>query len=461
MRLHRRSFLSGISAGTAALFARPLLRECHAAGDNPKRLVILYMPNCNIRANWLPSGGRSPETGTGDAKTFTLKSGNDTLTPVRDQTVILTGIDLKSIGGDPHGSGIIRYVTGGTIRAGEKARDPGAGTLGNGNLPLLPSIDQLLIQKSPALKATPIPALHFACDTRADDGRTDIHMRVMSYDTNPMPVPVPPDIEPVKTYNRLFGNLMTGGGPPPDMAATDRLLKEQKSVLDFISGDLARLERGLPSSQKDKLARHLDGLREIERSLSRPAAAGPVTLPGAPEDVKPNVSANHKKIVDDYFAMTKLAFQLDISRVVTVMFGSANSQVSIGDFLPGGAKGGLHPMAHSYKAAQLTAATSWYCSMVAGWVKDLAATPDAGGSPMIDNTIIVMSSDVAQYHEHNNVPLAMFGGKNMGLVGGRCLNYNSRTHSDMWVGVAKAFGVEMATFGDPQYNSGVLPELFA
>jgi hypothetical protein len=463
MRVSRRRLLSGLGAGTVALLGRPLLRDCFAQPKAAKRLVLLYMPNCNIKANWTPTGGRSPEGNSGDAKTFTFKSGNDTLTPVRDQTTILTGIDLKSIGGDPHGSGIIRLVTGGTIRAGEKARDPGAGTLGNGNLPMLPSIDQVLIGKSAALQGTPIPALHFACDTRADDGRTDIHMRVMSYDTKPMPVPVPPDIEPVKTYNRLFGNIMTGGGAPPDMATTDRLLREQKSVLDYINGDLARLNQRLPAAQKDKLARHLDGLREIERSLSGTsgAAAGPVKLPGVPEDVKPNVSANHKKIVDQYFAITKLAFQLDISRVVTTMFGSANSQVSIGDFLPGGAKGGLHPMAHSYKTAQLTAATSWYCGTVAAWVKDLGATPDMDGTPMLDNTIIMFASEVSQYHEHENIPLALFGGKNLGLQGGRCLNYNSRTPSDMWVGVAKAFGVEMATFGDAQYNKGALPELFA
>jgi hypothetical protein len=65
-------------------------------------------------------------------------------------TTIIDGLDLKAVGGDPHGSGFIRYATGGTIRAGESARDPGAGSLKEGNLPLLPSVDQVFIQSSPS-----------------------------------------------------------------------------------------------------------------------------------------------------------------------------------------------------------------------------------------------------------------------------------------------------------------------
>ena len=84
------------------------------------------------------------------------------------------------------------------------------------------------------------------------------------------------------------------------------------------------------------------------------------------------------------------------------------------------------------------------------------------GSSMLDNTIIVMSSDVAQYHEFVNVPMVLFGGSKLGLKGGRVLKYpaGSRTPSDVWTGVAGALGVPMTAFGDPLYNQGPLPELF-
>jgi hypothetical protein len=75
--------------------------------------------------------------------------------------------------------------------------------------------------------------------------------------------------------------------------------------------------------------------------------------------------------------------------------------------------------------------------------------------------VVPFFSEVGQYHEHNDVPFALFGGKKLGLAGGRCLTYPGRTPNDVWVPLAHAFGVELPTFGDPALNAGPLPELFA
>jgi hypothetical protein len=61
---------------------------------------------------------------------------------------------------------------------------------------------------------------------------------------------------------------------------------------------------------------------------------------------------------------------------------------------------------------------------------------------------------------HNNVPFVMPGGSKLGLRGGRCLRYTGRATNDVWAAVAGAFGVPMATFGDPKHSQGPLPELF-
>jgi hypothetical protein len=46
------------------------------------------------------------------------------------------------------------------------------------------------------------------------------------------------------------------------------------------------------------------------------------------------------------------------------------------------------------------------------------------------------------------------------LKGGRFLRYTGRTTNDVWAGVAGAFGVPMATFGDPKHSQGPLPGLY-
>jgi len=451
MHVSRRSFFRGVGAGTAAIFGGTFARQAFGQGVAPKRLLVFYMPNSSIRANWAPTGGRVVGGAGGDATQFSFGTANSTLMPAKPYLTLVDGLDQKNIGGDPHGSGIIRVMTGGTIIAGEKAKDPMAGSLGMGNLPVRPSIDQILVDQSAALKGPPIYSLQLAGDTRADNGRSDIHMHVMSYDLKV--TPLPPDAEPTKTFTRLFSNIMGSS------QAASKAIAEETSVLDFIKGDLNRLYQRLPADQRPKLDSHLGALREFERTLVLPAQSN-VTLPPPPPVVAPNVSANHQQLLRQYFDIIKLAFQLDLTRMVTFMFASANSQVVI----PGiaGLNKGIHPTAHDYAVAPLTQATAWYCDVVAKLVVELQAIKDLDGSSLLDNTLIVMFSETGQYHEFANIPVALFGGSKLGLKGGRCLRYTGqgRTMADVWTGISGAFGVPMTTFGDAAYNMGPLPELF-
>jgi hypothetical protein len=269
---------------------------------------------------------------------------------------------------------------------------------------------------------------------------------------------MPPEVQPTSTFTRLFSNVMTGGTSPEMQAAAAQALAQEKSVLDFIKGDISKLEARLPTDQKPKLDSHLAAIQEYERTLMTPVVSPGITIPAPPEMVQENVSENHEKILTQYFGITKLAFQLDITRVVTMMFGSGNSQIVVPG-VPDLTKG-IHPTAHDYKPDPLIAATSWYCDKVAKFIQDLAATKDIDGSSLLDNTIVMLASETGQYHEFNNIPVVLFGGSKLGLKGGRCLHYSDRTPSDMLTAFAGAFDVPMQTFGDPMYNKGPLPELF-
>jgi hypothetical protein len=443
MDVTRRRLLSGIGLGTASIIARPLLRDCFAADAGPpKRLLVLYMPNTSIRSVWLPTGGRTPAMNQGDARQFTLKMGNETLAPVREQMTIVTGLDLKAIQGCNHGSAIIRLMSGTGIK------------------PVGATFDQVLATKAAAVQGTQIASLQLGTDTRADNGSNGIQLRVMSYDGKS---PLPPEIEPVKTYNRIFSPLVPATTMGDQKAALDRALAEERSVLDVIKGDLDRLNQRLPAPQREKLDSHLNGLREIERDLSRSAGPRPGAgmLPGPPEPQAINNSVTHPKVLDQYLSLIKLALQFDVTRVITFMYASGNSQVSMGDFMPGYAKGPLHRLAHAHQTPALIQATRWYCDITAKFIAQLAAIKETDGSSLLDNTMTPFFSEVGQFHEHNDVPFILFGGKRFGVTGGRCLTYPGRTPNDVWTSVAKGFGMEMPTFGDAMFNAGALPELFA
>jgi hypothetical protein len=432
--------LRGLGLGTAAIIARPLVDACFAQAGPPRRILFLYMPNCSIRASWLPDGGRTPGSGAGDPRQFTLRTANEPLGPVREQLTLITGLDLKNIQGCNHGSAIVRLMTGGGIR------------------PVGTSFDQLLATRAPALKGTRIPSLQLGTDTRADAGSNGIQLRVMSYDGKS---PLPPEIEPSKTYGRVFAPLVPASTGADQQRVLERTLLEDRSVLDLVKGDLARLAPRLPAAQREKLDSHLEGLREVERSLApgSGAAIGGGTLPGPPEALAPNTSTNHPKVLDQYLSIVKLAFRFDVTRVISFMYASGNSQVSLGDFLPGYAKGPLHRLAHAYKTPALIAATRWYCELTARFIGELAAIKEQDGSSLLDNTLVPLFSEVAQFHEHNDVPFALLGGKKLGHTGGRCLRYPGRTPNDVWTRVAPLFGLDLPTFGDAALNAGPLPEL--
>ena len=190
----------GVGTGAATLLGRPLMRAALGAGP-PRRLLLLYMPNCSIRATWIPTGGarggrrrrRSP---------FTLKAASATLEPVRGAMTLVDGLDLPNIGGDAHGSGIIRLMTGGTIRAGESARDPEEARSATATCRCCHRSIRCSSSNSPMLKGPPFRRSSWAPIPRADDGRTDVNLRVMSYDLKLQPLR--PGDRSAKTYTRLF-----------------------------------------------------------------------------------------------------------------------------------------------------------------------------------------------------------------------------------------------------------------
>ena len=69
---------------------------------------------------------------------------------------------------------------------------------------------------------------------------------------------------PRALFERLFGD-----GDSTDAAARLASLKEQRSILDYIAGDIDRLETGLGKSDRSKLTEYLEAIRDIERRIQK------------------------------------------------------------------------------------------------------------------------------------------------------------------------------------------------
>jgi hypothetical protein len=321
-------------------------------------------------------------------------------------------------------------------------------------MPVLPSVDQLFIQKSPVLgdKELAIQSgLQLAIDTR---GRTDgIHFITLSYSAEASPKAMPPENTPYKTYARIVQLAAPGASGPEQQQNVMRELAKKRSVLDFLQSDLGRLRGRVGTQQRVKLEDHLTALREYEQALTRQgnAAAGPtVKLAPTLEMVAPNSNASYTKIWDQYHDLATLVFQLDLTRTITVLYGHANN-----------AWQGLHSTAHGGSADKLAMGTRQYMGMFASYIKRLSAVQDLDGTPLIDNTVITLSSDVSERHKHENVPFLVAGGKNLGIAGGRVLRYPGLASNDVFSSLIKPLQVALpdGKFGDPMHARGPLPEL--
>jgi hypothetical protein len=276
---------------------------------------------------------------------------------------------------------------------------------------------------------------------------------------------IAPENLPINVYNRLFQDVNPELSAEERQAALERMRARKGSVLDFLNSDLARLQARVPALERPKLQSHLEGIRALERALDAQVSTAPVTvtLPTGLETLKANTSSNHPQIIDGFFDIIKAAFQLDLTRVASFSFGTGNNAVSFSDF-DAGPSGGVHNIAHQSQnddtRNRLTTITLWYTARVAKFVQELAAIPEGDGT-MLDNTLILFFSEVGQWHEHRNVPLALIGGKNLGHVGDRCLHYEGRQVNDIGMAIIEALAIPRTTFGDERWFQGAAPELFA
>ncbi len=154
--------------------------------------------------------------------------------------------------------------------------------------------------------------------------------------------------DPRAVFERLFGD-----GDSTDPAARLASLNEERSILDYVIGSIDRLETRLGPRDRSKLSDYLDAIRDIERRIQKAEqqnASTKLTLlerPGAiPEEFE-----DHAKLMMD---LQVLAYQTDMTRVVTMMLGRAGSNrpyPSIG--VPDGHHSVTHHMNDPVKIAKV------------------------------------------------------------------------------------------------------------
>jgi hypothetical protein len=474
-RVRRRSFLSGMGAGLAHMFVRPLIAE--AQGVIPQRLLMIHRPCGTWPDDFLPV--KTVPSGTSYPITPILKS----FEPLRNKMVVYRGVDgppNNTQPGDKHGGGIIGQVTG---RLAVQPPNASASDRADGDSKTItaatPSFDQFILQAGipgvqPAAGAA--KSIHLSGNTRSGQGQHFACLSCISYAGVSQPKFGEP--RPMKNYVNILGNAMVGPGAAVDPAVLDRQLAQKKSVFDFVRSDLARLKTQIPSSQNVKLDAHLEGIRLLESRISKsppPVTAGcsKPTLAQEPATTKTGREKDeviHATVSANNLAIIRAAFQCDLSRVATFTFADGNNDLHPKNYVPGASFGidgnhhdGVSHGGKTNKDAQLAKKETdiFYGNLTAKALMDMDKVPEgANGETLLDNTLAFYFSECSYGDDHEMIDLCslLFGGKFLKLNVGNYFNYAPKIYqNDVWTSLLNAWGQETSQFGDPKYCKGSGP----
>lgn len=409
----------------------------------PKRLLVIYTPN----GNWeLPTG--MDFAGTPLAP----------LTPFRDKLLLLRGLDLNvcdTSPGEPHQQGMT-WLVGRPNNDGSQVG--GCGVLTSGWASGI-SVDQAIAEA--VGQSTSRPSLHFGVQTLNYGGKEV--RTVMSYQGSDLPVSN--EDSPWNMFNTVFSQL---GADP---VGVEKLRARRHSVLDAVDGQLSTLAPKLGSSDKQKMDVHLDAVRKLEKQLDSPGVVlgGSCSIPTVGAEVALTQPENYGAIGQLQMDLLSMAFACDITRVATLQWSAStnNRPYPFLNYQGSPIVDDEHILGHQpdddlVAWGKLAVIREWYATQLAYLLAKLDAVPEGDGT-MLDNTLIVMGSEIARgnSHSHQDAPFLLAGGAGQ-LAMGRNLDFSATSvaHNNLLVAMLKVMGVDATTFGEASFCNRPLTELW-
>ena len=200
-------------------------------------------------------------------------------------------------------------------------------------------------------------------------------------------------------------------------------------------------------------------MREVERRIGNARYDG-VDLPvlDRPDGIPPTFE-EHVRLMSD---LVTIAFQADLTRVVTLMYsreGGNRTYRSIG--VPDAHHGLSHHQNDPEKMARLQMIDRHHVAMLAYFLGKLRDAQDENGS-LLDHSMVVYGSSLSDSnaHPHDNLPALVAGGGNGALRGGRHLRYPDGTPmTNLFLTLLDRLGVHRDRIGDSTGRIAHLSEL--
>jgi hypothetical protein len=436
--LSRRTFLRGSGATLALPLLDAMTPALTAAGkERARRLGFVYLPMGADMPRWTPQG----EGALGDLPPLLAS-----LARHRSRMTVLTNTELKHATlpvNANHASANCTFLSCAPAKVTEGS-----------DYYLATTVDQIAAQRIG--KETALPSLELGLEVLAqvggcDNGLSCAYQNCLSWSSPTMPLA--PEGDPRVLFERLFGD----GGSAAERSAE---LRRNKSILDSVLQQVARLQRELGPGDRGMVDQYLDSVREIERRIQKaeqqgqesalPALERPISVPASWDE--------HAKLM---FDLLVLALQADMTRVFTFQLGREGSTRSYPQI---GVSEAHHPLSHHgnspEKILKLGKITAYHVSTF-GYLLDKLETIRDGDGTLLDHALVMLGSGMSNSdaHDHRNLPVIVVGGGGGKHRGGRHIRYADQTPlANVHLTLLGMMGANVEKFGD---STGKINEMMA
>jgi len=419
--ISRREVLKGAGATIALplldamIPARTALAQTAAAAS--PRLGFVYFPHGALQDEWQPT-----KVGRDFEFPFIIKP----LEPMREYVTVVTG--LRNKGGEsssPHG--IIEETWLNCVSPRKRDAKTGIGV----------TVDQIAAKFLG--KETSLPSLELCAEPGG----------MISFRTPNQPLPM--ESNPRKVFFTMFGQ----GDTNEERRA---ILKTTDSLLDYVRESTASLNRKLDAADRARVSDYLDSVREIEQRVQKlEENAKSVDLPGAPLGPPEDFG----ELLGVQFEMLALAWQTNRTKVATMKMVEEASMRTYPNL---GVHEAFHPTSHwggfPERVANLRLIQNYHTAVFAKFVQRLKDMREGDGT-VLDHSIILFGSNMANSDAHNNDPLPQaLIGRGGGIKGNQHLHYKQDTpHANILVTMLDRAGIpstELEKFAD---TSGAFSEI--
>ena len=428
-RFTRRAALQGMMGGAAVTVGLPFL-DCFLDANGTALAAGGRLP---IRfGTWFWGCGMTPDrfvpkkVGAG----YDIPVELEPITPVKDQTVVLTGFKaiLDGRSNFPHTSGNISVRTGTAPDKPDEFKDP--------------TIDILVgdvIGTSTRFRSLEV--------TATGDPRH-------SYSSRSLGARNPAEISPVALYTRIFGPEFQD--PNAADFKPDPKVMLRKSVLSAVAEHRARFLRDVGAADKARLDEYFTSLRQLEQQLDlqlqKPPPAEACIVPkGGPKDGPVGTeigqaNANHALMAD----LLAMAVACNQTRVFNVVFSDSASSLR-----KEGSSTTHHQLTHEEqvdpKVGYQPQATWFVEQSMAAWgtfVKALSAIKEGDGT-LLDNMLVMAHSDTqfAKTHSVDGIPVMLLGKAGGKIRTGLHIDGNGDPISRIGLTVQQIMGVSVDKWG--------------